>query len=395
MKKNILVDFVYNIVATSIPIFVLQLLLLPRIAYYYNGEQYGLMVTLIAMITVCSSRLGNALSNIRLIDRDKILFKNNYNLILGIFGLFSSFVVVAATIYYIGSIDVFQILLNLLLSNLWLWRDYNVVVYRLNINYRGYLYCNIFLVIGYLLGFIIFVDSACWQIIYIMGYIMSSVYITTTSSLWKEGLKIDKKFKKVLKDSTVLSTANFLGNFSTYADRMLIYPIVGGENVTIYYIASLFGKVLSMIFGPISDVILSYVSKKLKRDDDIFIKVILVGGCCGIMGYILCVLLARPLLGVLYPQFVDLAMDYVPVITATMIVLVVVEMINPFIISFFDVKWQVVINIVYIFVYIIVCLSMLLVNGMMGFCFGTMFASVIKLCIELIIYYEVKEKVLN
>ena len=44
MKKKIFFDMILNIVATSIPTVILQLLILPSLSNYMDGNAYGLKV---------------------------------------------------------------------------------------------------------------------------------------------------------------------------------------------------------------------------------------------------------------------------------------------------------------------------------------------------------------
>lgn len=55
MKKKIFFDMILNIVATSIPTVVLQLLILPSLSNYMDGNAYGLMVTILAVLNVVPS----------------------------------------------------------------------------------------------------------------------------------------------------------------------------------------------------------------------------------------------------------------------------------------------------------------------------------------------------
>ena len=52
-----------------------------------------------------------------------------------------------------------------------------------------------------------------------------------------------------------------------YADRLILYPLLGGVAVSIYYSATIISKLISLAVTPLSTVILSYFSKmeSLKR----------------------------------------------------------------------------------------------------------------------------------
>ena len=70
-KKKIAIDMLLNIAANAIPVFALQLLILPSLSNYMGADAYGLLVTVLALLNVVSAAIGNALNNIRLICGDQ------------------------------------------------------------------------------------------------------------------------------------------------------------------------------------------------------------------------------------------------------------------------------------------------------------------------------------
>ena len=65
--KKIVFDMFLNIVATAIPTFVLQLIILPLISGKMESQNYGLLVTILALLKIVPSTMGNVLNNIRLL----------------------------------------------------------------------------------------------------------------------------------------------------------------------------------------------------------------------------------------------------------------------------------------------------------------------------------------
>ena len=174
---------------------------------------------------------------------------------------------------------------------------------------------------------------------------------------------------------------------------MLIFPILGGATVSVYYAATLFGKVVSMVITPVSSVILSYLSKSRKKNDDTFKLAFISSSVVCVIGYFICVAICRPVLTLIYPKYVDAAMKYILVTTGTVVLTALVSIVNPFVLKYFDMKWQVAINGCYVVVYVALSLGLLKINGLMGFCIGSLIATAIKLLFMLIIYIKCKEKV--
>ncbi|MFR3912697.1 MAG: hypothetical protein ACLTYB_16425, partial [Clostridium paraputrificum] len=65
--KLIAGDMLLNIVATILPILILQFIILPLLAGSYGQEEYGLILTLISLITLSVQSFSIALSNSRLL----------------------------------------------------------------------------------------------------------------------------------------------------------------------------------------------------------------------------------------------------------------------------------------------------------------------------------------
>ena len=71
---------------------------------------------------------------------------------------------------------------------------------------------------------------------------------------------------------------------------------------------------------PINSVALSYLSKINKKTNSLFKWTYIVGiVVCGI-GYIMTIILSRPVLSILYPKYVDAAMQYIWITSGTIVV---------------------------------------------------------------------------
>ena len=133
---------------------------------------------------------------------------------------------------------------------------------------------------------------------------------------------------------------------------------------------------------------LSYLSKINKKTNSLFKWTYIVGSVvCGI-GYIMTIILSRPVLSILYPKYVDAAMQYIWITSGTIVVSVLISMITPFVLRFFNIKWQIWINGITTIMYIIFSLSLLKLGGLMGFCVGALLANIIKLLITTYVYLK-------
>ncbi len=389
-KKKFIFDMALNIASTAIPTFVLQLLILPLLSRNMTDERYGLLVTIIALLNVVPSTMGNALNNVRLIHGEKEKESGDYNALLLLLSVVNLAAVAVFSYLYEKEITLVSLFLTLLVSLMWLAREYYIVAFRIKLNYIHILISNLTLVVGYAVGYCLFKATGHWQYIYLLGLACSLAFIFWKSDLWKEAPKCGEGFRGITVQTVLLTLAGLLTRITTYADKMLVFPFLGGAVVSVYYAATLFGKAVSLVITPVSSVMLSYLSKRRKKDDDLFRLAFLCSAAVCIFAFFLCVAVSRPLLGLLYPQFVDDAMKYIWITTGTTVLVALISIVNPFVLRFFEMKWQLVINSVYVVFYVGLCLSMLGAYGLYGFCTGALAATSVKLIFMLFIYHRCK-----
>lgn len=383
-----------NIVATAIPLIVLQLLVLPQMAEKMTDAQYGLLVTVVAFMNVIPSTFGNTLNNIRLLFQNKYDEKNkvgDFQIILLVSLLICAVITIGFSIKYKTDFNFTGYLLSLILALLWLVREYYIVAYRLIINYTFIMLNNVVMVLGYLVGYYVFLRVGYWQIVYLAGLIVSILFVLFTSDIWKEPVRKTEFLAAVTSQSVMLLIAGLLARVTVYADKLLLYPLLGGGVVAIYFAATVFGKIVSTAIAPISSVALTYLSKMNKKSDNIFNQSMLISAVFCVFGYIVCILISRPVLTYLYPQFVDEAMKYIYVTTATTVIYTMISILNPFIMKFCNMKWQIVISAVTAIVYMALCLILLHYYGLMGFCLGALLTNIVKLLVMFIIYFKMSD----
>lgn len=388
-KKQFVFDTLLNIMATAIPLLILQLVTLPIVGATIGGEKYGLVVTMISLFTILSLPFGNVLNNIRLLFDNEYKQQNivgDFNLLLALSMVVSLFMIILGTVYYEGTFSVISIFLMILISSINLLREYLMVSFRLKLNYKGILVNNLILGVGYIVGTGLFYLIGIWQLVFIIGYGFSLFYIARNSSLLKETFATTKLFKKTSYNSLILFFSSFIKNILTYADKLLLFPLLGPTAVSVYYTASILGKIISMIISPVNGVILSYLTKMDKLGIQAFIKILIVSGVIGLVGYSFTILISPFLLHFLYPAWAAKSMELIYITSATAILEVMSSVMHPFILRFNNINWQLFINGSHLVVYIISTLSFFYVYGLFGFCIGILIASIYKLLLMVIIF---------
>ena len=168
---------------------------------------------------------------------------------------------------------------------------------------------------------------------------------------------------------------------------MLFRSFLGGAAVSIYYVATLLGKLLATVVSPINSVVLSYLARLNGKPKELFWLTLLVCLIVCVIGYVITIAISEPILAFLYPQFVDESIVFIYITTAAAYMNVVASVMNPVVLKFTPMRTQILVNGGYLVLYVTVALAMLAFNGLYGFCVGTLVASAGR-CVALVVAFE-------
>lgn len=390
MKKlsKLSFDLILNILATMIPIVLLQLVIYPCIATQIGQNVFGYMITVFSIITLVSSSMGNVLNNIRLLNNNlynEEFASGDFNKILLGLSAINICVLSISLVFYNEQLTIIGFILITLTGALTLINAYLEVEFRMYLNYKKILFNKVFLGIGYLIGWKLFSITKSWEIIFFMGQFLSTVFLIKYTNLLREPFRTTKLLSMTVKDFVFLLTASLVMNMMNYADRLILYPLMGGKTVAIYYAATIIGKIIAIAITPINSVILSYLARISKLTRNMFRKAVLLGVGVAIVGYALCLLISRDVIAFLYPQWEDVAMHYVPLTTATAMISLLCGFFSPFSLKICSRVWQIAVNGIGCIVYFATALGLLEIYGLTGFCIGTIAGYSVRLLLMVII----------
>lgn len=378
--KRFSLDVAINVIANIIPVIILQLVIQPIIAKKIGVEENGLFVTMLALIHFIVPTTSAALCNSRLLfSTQNIKDKGDFNIYLILFSLINILVIVIGSLLYIHNVTIIDILLISLLSVIWMLKDYIIVGFRINLNFTNILVNNIILSIGLLIGlFFFYYFEANWYVIFLCGYVFSFIHSVVKTNIINEPIRRTVFFSKLTKIIWAIVSANIFGMLAVNFDRLFLFPLVGGALVSIYYSASIIGKLISLISAPVSNVFLSYIiridSITVKKLNLLYVVVILSGVCF----YIICVLVSPFLLGILYPLWAKDSIELVPITSAVAVFELIISMTNPIIMRFCEINYQIIIQLLYLLMYVIVGLLLYNYFGLLGFAFAVLIATIVK-----------------
>ena len=393
--REITKKFFENTLAYAIPVLIQQFILYPLIARKLGADANGLFLSLLALNYFVINITATVLVNTRLLQNEKYNQQGlvgDFNFLLLLFAFFDvAFVIVGTLIYTKNDCSVYDILLSTILVLLFLYHDYIVVQYRIELKFRKILINNLILSVGYIFGlaFLYFIADY-WQLVFIIPYLMTMVYDLFNTNYIHEPLRVTPLFNDTVKHFIVLFGATLLHTAVTYGDRLLLYPLMDGTSVSVFSSAQLIGKMMQMISTPISTFVLAYIMRREKmsvkvKPKDITIGIVVLAGL-----YFVSVLISKPLIHFLYPAWAVESLKYVRLTALNGILLMLGVIVNVFVLRFCDKKYQIITSALYLLTYIGFSFTLVKILGLWGFCLGNLIASISQLIFLLIVLINKK-----
>lgn len=389
IKKKIAIDVVLNVVAAAMPIALLQLLLFPSLAAEIGADLYGFIVAIYSVFALAPGSFGNVLNNLRLVHQTDwgASTKSDFNILLLIAGCLS----VAITIAYAvlnGLSDYLSLFLISCTAVCWVAREFGSVAFRLDLNFKAICVNSFIMCIGYALGYLLFLFLGNWAFIFLIGQFFSCAYIFIKSDIFSLKFQATVHFKQTAKEATQLTGSVFMARASTYCDRLILYPLLGGGSVAVYYAATVISKLVNMVTASLNSVILSYLSRQAKSEHKQVLLTLLFGFVVCLFFYVVILFAAPYVLQILYPQFMNESILLVPITAATSLVAVLSNLLNPYLLKFRAIHWQLLTSSLSLIFYIFLVLALFFSFGLLGFCVGALITEIIKFCIQLLIYFR-------
>lgn len=390
-KKRILKfsrNFLYNLISSLIITVTTTFVVNPVLADRYDATNYGLILTIISTCSVFSNTLGNTLNNVRLVNNNiecEEELKFNYYPILFISSAVSAFLIFLLGIFYYGTNPITSLLL-FVYCGFETFRLYIVVFYRVRLNYFRYMIMSLIMAIAYAVTSLLITDYEFWPIIYLSAEICAVLFTLFFGKADRVVLKFSPNVKNVIKSYAILIIAGLVSNIVLYLDKLLIYPVLGSEMVSIYSIASLIGKLYAVVMAPLTGVLLGYFAQR----DALINKKIFIVFSLLVISISIIVVLFVPLLGsfsvkLLYPKSYNDANEYIFICSLAAVVSTIPAFINTIILKMCKLSLQLWLNIVYGVLYISLGVIMMKTNALVGFCVASILSSVVRSALLIIV----------
>lgn len=382
-------DFILSILASIINTFARQIVVFPLLAARMPDESYGTLLTVIGLVNVCTALAGGTLNNVRLIQNGRYEEQGEHGDFLplcALGSLLSVILTIAVCVVFHCSVVTTVILCAYVIVNN--YYQYATAFYRLNLDFVRNLIVNVLLSLAYIPMAFLFATEMMWPVVFLVGDGVGLIYVWFTTGFWKEPFKLTPLAKETSSKLFALILTSLVGNVLMYADRMIIYPLLGGESVSYYATASFFGKSASIVMVPIAGVLLGYFSQRgFQPSKKLFTLVNGLSGLCLLVFLGGCWLFAPWFTKILYPTLFAQSQQYIMLANIGAVINIAGNMAQPMILKCCSTKWLLVIQSIYGVIYVVASVLLLPVYGLTGFCWATILANTSRLLMLYLVGY--------
>lgn len=254
-------DLFFSMGSTLVVSVVTQFALYPFLAAALSPTQYGILLSTMGIVDIIVATTGRELCNTRLvcdgvcetIDEPPFYLK-----LLAISGAAGVVAVLLCSLFLFGYTTAELVLLSVLfvLSSS---KAYLLVRVRLNIDFMSLFVANCVVSAGYLLGLLLFRLSGVWLLVFILGEVLSLVYVLVKTKVRIGRDAQVKSKKKATETYASLSASTFIGSLGSYFDRIFIPFALGEASLSVFFAASFLGKIVFLVSTPLRTVLITYL----------------------------------------------------------------------------------------------------------------------------------------
>lgn len=400
MVRKFLKDTSINIISNLLLVSVIQLICFPLLNKSETENVFSLITVIYGYAIIIATTLGNTLNNVRLLYNNKITQSKKEYLFNNIFKyvIIGNIIIFSLLIWlYTKEVTVNNILI-VLFSALLTSRYYLNVYFREKLNFTKILFSNVSILIGYLIGILLYVTLLeFYSVIFVMGELLGIVYIIKNiqGNTYEDenNYEIESNIKnKVYKDYTNYTLTNLMINALNYLDRIIVFPLVGANAMTTYFIGSTTSKMISLITTPMNNVLLSYITAGESKNT-YFKTLNLIVMISLIPSFFLIKYTSLLLTKILYYDYFDHVDKIMNLITIICLLSIYNSVINPFCMKILSSITLLKIQITYAGFYIISALLCTINYGLFGFCWATIISILFRLIVtNFKIYLEISRK---
>ncbi|MFZ7134392.1 MAG: lipopolysaccharide biosynthesis protein [Eubacteriales bacterium] len=364
-----------------------NIIILPVLAKFYDAKNFGMLVTVVSLIALIASSLGNSLTSTRLILEEEYTEANvqgDFNivcLIVSFLGML--FVILISAIFPKLSFRELLIISAILFFET--YSAYHSGWFILRQAYNYLLFYTLIGGVGFCIGLYLTYLTRLWPLTYLIADFLFVLFLVLLSPLVRERYICTNKFRKTISKYFILISATLVTNTLTYLDRLMLFPLIGGTAVAAYTTASFFGKAYSLIAIPISTILLGYFAsgrtklnlKKfwLLNSFMIFVLVIFL---------IFTSFFGKWATGLVYPNLISSASPYIVIANMSSAIAASAQITKSAVLKYADSHWILIIQIMYAIIYGGMGYYLTKQKALFGFAFAALIANI---CQIIMLYF--------
>lgn len=389
--KKLLSDSMWSIVGMVTMNMAAQFILYPSWNRVYGSERYGDILFLLSLMNIFAVSAGSSCNYARMRESVRGETRNGPYLMLlsALSALLLPLAALAAKCTGVRSTWQ-ETVCFMLLAAATMWRFYLDVEYRLSLDYRGSFRFYIIISVGYMAGIALLRVTDVWPLALLPGEAAGICYVLARGRVLRPDGRPDREqMRSVTRLFSLLVGADLLSSVIFNGDRILLRTLAGGTAVTIYYLASLLGKTISLITTPLNSVIMGYLARYKGRLTVRMMHLISAGALAAVLVLAAgCTVGSLILIRILYPREFDQVRGYFFQANAAQVTYFLTNVITVVLLRFSKARYQMVINGLYVLSFCAVCIPVTMAWGLPGFCGGLLGINLFRMCVALGLGYR-------
>ena len=393
--KSQLGDSVWSITGLVLMNAVAQIAMFPWLRRAFSETGYGDLQYLMGYINMITMSVGYAAALARMVSPRAERSENagDYNLFLlmiSALGIPFTFLVRGfGGVYMDTPTTVCYYLLFVAMA----FRYYADVSYKITLRYRRYFCYYAVIGVGYGLGTLLAVKTGVWPLAILMGEAAGVLFAYVMEPNLRRGFcRPSNAFSKVMRCILIFCVSEGISNVILNADRLILKHSIGAASVTVYYLATLVGKTMSLVTIPLNGVAIGYLMRydgKLTRR---VMRWLTLGALAAVVLFTaLCVLGGWIVLCWLYPEDLAAVKPFLVVGSLAQVLYFVTSFMTVILVRFAKKGYQIIINAAFGVCFFGISVPVAFVGrDLWGFALAVVAANAVRLLVAIVLgYYHV------
>ena len=380
--KNQIGDSIFSLAGLVIMNAVAQIVVFPLCARRFGEVGYGNLQYLMAYINVLTVSVGSAANYARMVApaEERTQNSGDYNVFLLLVSLVGLPFTYLVRLFGGAPMDNATYICYCLLFVAMAFRYYADVSYKITLQYRRFFLYYLFIGIGYAIGAVLVWKTGIWPLGLLVGEAMGVLYAYGGSAvLRRRAFRLSPAWRKAFRVILTFFLAEAVANLILNVDRILLKLLLGASAVTVYYLATLVGKTISVLTGPLNGVLIGYLARyegKLTRRT---MRLLTLGSLAAILVFTLvCWGGGYVAVFLLYPAEFDAVKDFLLVGSLAQVVYFITGILMVVLIRFAKKSYQIFINAIFGIIFFGLGIPATCLFGLWGFSLAMVVACLLR-----------------